>query len=161
MNLVIASDHGVPLTLVRTAKKLKEEANIQADHERDENLRYEEVWCVFDIDDHPHVPEARDMALGNGIKLAISNPCFELWILLHFRESPGPQHRSALPPMIRQYLPTYSKLAEFDLLKDGYNDAVDRAHRLQRDADSDGEHHRNPTTGVFLLTTSIAGEGQP
>jgi hypothetical protein len=46
----------------------------------------DEVWCVFDVDEHPKLAEARDQANANGIQLAVSNPCFELWLLLHFQE---------------------------------------------------------------------------
>ena len=37
-----------------------------------------EVWCVFDIDEHPKVLEASQQAMDNGLKVAISNRCFEL-----------------------------------------------------------------------------------
>ena len=30
-----------------------------------------------------------EMARDNGILLAISNPCIEFWLLLHFRDNPG------------------------------------------------------------------------
>ena len=36
------------------------------------------VWAVFDRDIHPRFDEAVDMARGNGILLAVSNPCFEI-----------------------------------------------------------------------------------
>jgi hypothetical protein len=36
------------------------------------------VWCVFDIDEHPVIPEAKDQAPANRIELTISNPYFEL-----------------------------------------------------------------------------------
>lgn len=96
VDVVIAGAHGVPLTLVREAKRLMEDARERAKRERDEFLSYDSVWCVFDVDEHPNVPEAVDMACANGIELAISNPCFELWLLLHFRENPGAQHRHTL-----------------------------------------------------------------
>jgi len=88
----IADTHGVPMTLVETAKGYKSEAEEEAAREKDDNLAYDSVWCVFDIDEHPHVPEARQMARDSGIYLAVSNPCFELWLLLHFRDNPGQAH---------------------------------------------------------------------
>lgn len=47
----------------------------------------DEFWCVFDVEwphNHPGLAEAVAVAAGNGIRLAISNPCFELWLALHF-----------------------------------------------------------------------------
>ncbi|NJL56502.1 RloB domain-containing protein [bacterium] len=50
---------------------------------------YDEVWCVFDIDRMTKVQfdEATRLARRapkREISLAYSNPCFELWYLLHF-----------------------------------------------------------------------------
>lgn len=49
----------------------------------------DQIWCVFDVDDF-YKDEANKMlaaiqtAHKNKIKIAYSNECFELWILLHF-----------------------------------------------------------------------------
>src|SRR5687767_1214877 len=40
---------GVPLTLVRRAKVFKEDVEREARTENDENLLFEEVWCMFDF----------------------------------------------------------------------------------------------------------------
>src|SRR5262245_51085096 len=44
---------GVPLSLVTSARERRQEAADAAKREKDENLRYDQVWCVFDRDDHP------------------------------------------------------------------------------------------------------------
>lgn len=55
---------------------------------------------------------ARDLALSNGIHIALSNVCFEIWILLHFQANVAPYtsftnliQRSRL----KEYLPDYDK----------------------------------------------------
>lgn len=149
----IAPEHGVPLTLVRLACDRQQAA--QRDHRRDANLGYDAVWCAFDIDDHPNVGEAREMARDHHIELAISNPCFELWLLLHFRDSPGMQARRDLRRRLDGYLPGYDKHLHFALLADGYARAVDRARRLDVEAAKDDDSGRNPTTGVYRLTESL------
>ena len=68
----IATQHGVPRTLVETAKRYKREAELEAKRKRDDNLSFDAVWCVFDVDEHPGVPDAAQMARDNGIELAIS-----------------------------------------------------------------------------------------
>lgn len=50
----------------------------------------DEVWCVFDVEQeniNRHIPEAVQIAHGEGLRLAISNPCFEYWYLLHFEKT--------------------------------------------------------------------------
>jgi hypothetical protein len=153
---VIADEHGVPLTLVEQADRLKQQANQRARRERDSFLDYDEVWCVFDVDEHPKLNEAGQLASARGIELAVSNPCFELWLLIHFRESPGARHRHHLQHMLAGFLPKYDKHLDFATLQGGVHDATLRAARLDRDAEEEGEPGRNPTTGVYRLTTSIA-----
>lgn len=152
---------GVPFTLVTRARELKEGAEREAAAERDENIRYEEVWCVFDFDQHPRVREARQMAKDNGLRLAMSNACFELWLLLHLRENPGEQHRHRLQEMLAELMPgVRDKHLDFELLIPGYDDAFRRAERLEREALAAGEECRDPSTEVFHLTDSIDDDGR-
>lgn len=156
----IHSPAGVPFSLVTAARDLKHEAKRRAKAEDDDNLHYEDVWCVFDVDDHPRLEDARVMAADNGLRLAMSNPCFELWLLLHLRENPGAQHRHKLQDMLAKLTPGVAdKHLDFDLLAAGYDDAFRRAERLERAALEDGEAGRNPTTEVFHLTDSIDPAG--
>nr|SBO92551.1 hypothetical protein BN4615_P2065 [Nonomuraea gerenzanensis] len=44
---------------------------------------------MFDIEwpkNHPNLKQAIRLAQEHGIRLAISNPCFELWLILHFED---------------------------------------------------------------------------
>jgi RloB-like protein len=155
VDVEISKEQGVPLTLVRAAKKRKVQAEKEASKAGDDNIAYDEVWCVFDVDEHPNLNDAQQMASANDIKLAISNPCFELWLLLHFRENPGMQHRHHVQSMVAEFVADYDKHVDFELFKAGYTDAVVRAKRLDDQASADGEAGRNPTTGVYQLTESI------
>ncbi len=156
----IAREHGVPRTLVNIAKKYKEEAEDAARRKRDENLADDSIWCVFDVDDHPHVPDALQMARDNDIKLAISNPCFELWLLLHFRDSPGMQHRGKIVQLLSKHVSGYDKGVEFTVYSVGYEQAVARAKRMDQSAQSAGDLGRNPTTRVYKLTEEIRRDDQ-
>ena len=79
--------HGsAPLTLVEAAAEARE----RADYELGE---VDEVWCIFDVEqpvNHPKLNEAVALAQTSGVKVAISNPCFELWLLLHFQDQSAP-----------------------------------------------------------------------
>lgn len=73
----IEPDRDVPLPLVKMA----------IERARDDEV--DECWCLFDVEwprNHPHLPEALQLAEAHGIRLAISNPCFELWLALHFED---------------------------------------------------------------------------
>lgn len=151
-----ASEHGAPLTLVRIARDLKRAAERNAKREGDENLKYDEVWCVFDIDEHPHVPEARLLAAEHEIRLAISNQSFELWLVLHHRENPGAQHRDDLRRILKQFVQEYDKHINFvKHFMSGYPDAKRRAKAMCESARADSEAGRNPTTNVYELTHEI------
>jgi hypothetical protein len=157
VRLDFARERGVPKTLVQIAKELKANSTGAQLGEGSPAQEFDEVWCVFDIDEHPHVSDAIQMARDNGIDLAISHPCFELWLLLHFRDAPGARKNDAVTELLCKHLPKYDKSVDF--LRDGYAEnysvAVARAQRLEEVAEMAGTPGHNPTTGVYRLTESI------
>lgn len=155
VEIEVSKEHGVPLTTVQIAVRLKRQAELRAKAERDDNLLFDEVWCAYDVDEHPNMNDARQLAAANGINLAVSNPCIELWVVLHFRESPGPRHRHDVQRLLGTFLPGYDKHLDMARVLPGYDAARTRAARLQGDAEAVGEGGRNPTTGMYHLTESI------
>lgn len=145
----------VPLTLVQRAKTRKQETDRQARQERDENLKFEEVWCVFDRDEHPNFDQAIEEARHSSIRLAISNPCFELWLLLHFNDAPGLQHRDKITEKLCSCVTGYNKSINYSVYAPGNKDASRRARQLDKQAELVGEAYRNPTTGMWQLVESI------
>src|SRR5579871_4054307 len=57
---------GVPKSLVEQAVDRKKEAQRLARRAGDPFLDYDEIWCVFDVDDHPNLAEAKQQAKDNG-----------------------------------------------------------------------------------------------
>ncbi len=154
----VASETGVPFSLVEFAKKYKREIEKRAKRQMDQNIAYDSVWCVFDIDEHPRVADARVMADANDINLAISNPCFELWLVLHLRDSPGMQHRHAMQALLETLDPKYEKdvkHVDFPRYVPGYEQAVIRARQLDALAHQVGTPGHNPSTNVYELTELI------
>jgi hypothetical protein len=159
VELQFHGERGDPKKLVEMAKEAKAKAAREAERQGDPLLRYDEVWCVFDRDDHERFDAAIDQAQKNHLKVAASNPCFELWLLLHLRESPGAQDRKTLARMLRGMLSDYDKHPPFERLKAGLDDAMRRAERLDRDAEARGDRpRRNPSTGVYLLVRSMRAD---
>lgn len=157
VTIQIAAGKGVPLSVVRVAKEFKEIAIVHSRREPDENLAFDSVWCVYDVDDHPHHHEAREMAVANQIELAISNPCFELWLLLHFRDNPGAQDRNALRSLLKQFDPNYDKHVSHPNYTTEFENASLRAKRMDASAENRCDVGTNPSTSVYKLTQMIRG----
>jgi hypothetical protein len=141
--------------LVEHAVERKKEAERQARRARDPFLKYDEVWCVFDVDSHPNLPEAKQQARDNGLNVAISNPNFELWILLHFQDQFAEHDRREITRLCKLHLPRYEKEVPYMTLRPLYADAVRRAEHLQTLQAQRGTPGGNPSTGVYRLTESI------
>ena len=121
----------VPKDVVERAVDMKKQSERDAKRRQDENLRYDSVWCVFDIDEHPFVPEAKQQAHANAINLAVSNPCFELWFLLHFQDQTAHIDRHKVQHMCRQHMPGYQKEPPCDVLRPHQVEATERAIQLE------------------------------
>ena len=104
-----------PKSLVQVAKDRKKDAEKKSKKQEDDNLAYDQVWCLHDIDEHPpdKITGAKDMARDNGIHLAVSNPCIELWLYLHF-ENTGLIHRDNLEKLLKKHIPQYDKHVKFE-----------------------------------------------
>jgi len=148
-----------PKQLVERAVKMKKAAERDARAFRDSFLLYDEVWCVLDIDQHPRLPDARQQAKANGISLAISNPCFELWALLHFQEQSGYLQGRTARARLKKHMPRYDKVLPFESLDPHYLIAVGRAQELDRRCEEAGCPGGNPSTGVYRLTERIRESG--
>ncbi|ODA33722.1 RloB family protein [Planctopirus hydrillae] len=160
VEIIYEDGEGDPQFVVTTARDFKTKAARRAQSENDSNLDFDRVWCVIDVDDHSRLDQARIMALDHGIELAISNPSFELWLLLHLRESPGSRKQDAIRSLLKQkqHWPTYQKevlSVHFKDCETGYHQAVIRAKKLDELAASIREPGKNPSTGVYRLTEEI------
>ena len=80
-----------PMAMVQRAVQTK--AADRRDQARSRGRAFDEVWCVFDRDEHPNIPEALALAEQHGIGVAFSNPCIELWFILHFEDQTASIHR--------------------------------------------------------------------
>jgi hypothetical protein len=113
---------------------------------------YDEVWCVVDVDEFTDIPQALAAARKHGIELVVSNPCFELWLLL--RLEPCTHHLSPAQALnaVRRHLRDYNKSCRFSDFSAGLDDARDRAVAL--DPSGSGVH-LNPSTNVWKLVDRI------
>ena len=99
---------GVPCTLVNKAKDKKKELDADAKKSKDPIDKMFQVWVVFDRDEHPNVDQAIKNAISNNIKLAYSNPCFEIWPILHLKNFSRHIERGDLQKLLQKEIKTYS-----------------------------------------------------
>lgn len=148
-------DGSAPMSVVSLAVQTKTEGEILAQKENDPLLKWDEVWACFDVDQHPKIPEAKALARQHGVRLAVSNPCFELWALLHFEDQRAELHRQDVSRRLRAHMKDYEKSLHLPLLDAKHDDAVKRAKSLRKEAQEYGNEDRNPTTNVDGLATFL------
>lgn len=155
VEVIIDDEGGSPKTLVERAASKKKDASREARRMRDDNLKYDEVWCVFDVDQHPKLADAHQQARDNEIRAAVSNPCFELWLVLHFQEQTAFIERAQAAALVRAHVKGYEKHVDYVRFRTTYEDAVRRARQLVRRNIGNGNEGGNPSTTVYELTERI------
>ena len=121
------------------------------------NPGFDEVWCVFDRDDHEHFLGPIQTAIDRCYFLAVSNPCIELWLLIHHREAPGQLHRDQIKKMLKRFDVGYKKHVRFEPYRAGIENAVRVAHRMDSEAKAEGgKPFMNPSSTFYRLVSSIA-----
>ena len=113
-NVVVTGECGSsPMSIVRFAFQLYRE-------ERDVGDPFDKVFCVFDRDTHETYQQALEQIetaqLKDTFRAITSVPCFEYWLLLHFKYTTAPfvaaGNKSAGDRVIeelRKYIPEYQK----------------------------------------------------
>lgn len=104
---------------------------------------FDAVRCVFDVDDHSRVREAVDKGIRNGLSLAVSNPCFEVWLLWHYEDCRRHVSSEELRKKLRKH-GVDGKGVPAGFAFSGLVDARSRAGRAQCEGDVPG----NPGSAV-------------
>jgi hypothetical protein len=116
---------------------------------------------VFDRDHHPNIPQALDKAAANGIGIVLSNPCIELWFVLHFANQTAHIEGDAAQRRSRELLGCDKVLTGPALasLSERYDAAKQRARRLDVKHAGDGSPPRsNPSSNMWELIERIRSE---
>ncbi len=155
---------GTPVTVVNRAVELRKKLERDIRDAKDSFEKYVQVWGVFDFDQHPDIPRAKSTARDNNVKLGISNPCFELWAVLHFREQDAPIECHALQADLMQLMPGYnrgsSKTFDYELMAPTYETAKERAQWNGRRREEERNAGGNPSTDVYKLLELIIVNGK-
>lgn len=147
---------GVPRTI---AEKAAEEAGKNRRRKKDSFEEGDQVWAVFDRDEHPRFDEAVRLCEDKGVRVARSNPCFELWLILHEEDHDRPENRRAMQGKLKRLRPEY----EIDGARTpDCADLVTRVEEAERRGEAQllkreqgGDPYGNPSTTVGRLTREI------
>lgn len=145
----------VPQTLVD--KAIEKSREVSSRRYQRENGDRDQVWVVFDKDDHEGVEQLIRRCEQGGVNVAFSNPCFEVWLLLHFIDYDSCEHHHDTQRCCELHCPGYvrnsGKIADWSLVIPHYLRAEERAVVQLRRREQDGS--AAPTTTVFRLTRAI------
>lgn len=128
---------------------------------------YSEVWVVFDKDDNQDFDEAIALAKREGLNVAWSNECFELWLLLHFQDLKSAIGRNDYYSKLTTHFKNknindgkYDKNINniFDITSEYVAIAIKRSNTLMEDhknANTISETKMNPGTKVQDLVSEL------
>lgn len=134
---------------------------------------YSEVWVIFDKDDNIDFDEAIILAEKEGLNIAWSNECFELWLLLHFQNLESAISRDDYYSKLSSHFKSkginngiYDKNIPniFDITSPFVEIAIKRSHSLLLDYEKDKNFlpsRMNPCTKVQYLVEELIGYTKP
>lgn len=120
----------------------------------------QEVWLVYDKDDFPKDDFDNTQYSAEGkndsikYKVAWSNECFELWLILHFQYFDSPVDRNAYIKQLKTFIPNYKKNIKdiYEKLKDKIPKAIRNAKKLYKNyAKGTPPSKMCPATRVYEL----------
>lgn len=124
------------------------------------------AWAVFDGDEHIEKSRtswenAINRANSQKINLAITNPCFELWYLIHFQDHLSQISRDTLIKLLNKHIPDYDKSMCLypKPLKTEMEKAIKCANKIAKQIERDELYeYSNPCcSGLSKLISSLLG----
>lgn len=157
LELEIVDAAGVPRTIAD--KAIERHRTIKRDAKRSSFEARDVVWAVFDRDEHPEFSESVQRCTGNGVGTGVSDPCFELWLILHIEDCDAPHDRHQIQKLLATkhggYDPKGAKMVDCVSLLKRISDAEDRAEKQLARRLEEGTPIRRPYTTVFELTRAL------
>jgi RloB-like protein len=147
------------------AAKAIEEARVQGllSKRRAAGAVSDQVWAIFDRDQHEHFEEAVRKCEQNGIRVARSNPCFEIWLILHLEDFDRPDDRDHVFEHFCKLKPDYKdgkgRKCDFTQLIQSAQAAEERAVRQLAAREAEGSPFGPPSTTAYELTRVLRTRG--
>lgn len=151
---------GAPISVVEAARAQVQKRKQDIRDGRTDAPPFEAAWCVFDVE-NPNRNQTFDRAVQvadqNDFQLAVSNPAFEFWYLLHFEPTTRPfVDGNELKDYLKRYLPAYHPaLPVFDGLVSSIRTAIRNARNILENSPYREQRFPNPSTRVHLLVEEL------
>ena len=144
---VLKNKGSEPITVLREMKRFLREASLRKD---------DEAWLVIDKDSwtDSQLTELYYWSITDPrYGLAVSNPRFEYWLLLHFEEGNKISSPNNCSDRLKRHLPNYDKGIQPDKMIPGISEAIRRAEI--KDTPPCMDWPRNTGTTVYRLVKSL------
>lgn len=136
-----------PVTLIKFAMRVKDAYDT------------DRIYCVYDVDRSSDelLNRAKNLADKCGMEACVSNPCFEIWYLLHYANSTSMFYSyEDVERKLLDYIPDYKKnLDIYPRLRHLQQDAISNAKGLMEYHAEEGNTSSirlcNPSTRVYEL----------
>lgn len=124
----------------------------------------DEVYVLLDADSEQYkkeqIKEAISIGKNKNVNVIISNPCFELWFLLHFEYTTKYfSSNRELIKELKRYIKNYEKnLDVFTMLEDKQMDALKNAkklHSVHAETRKQLGYVQNPETDIDILVDKL------
>lgn len=148
---------GVPITIMDKVKARM--AELRREQRSNPSVKADTVWAVFDRDEHHKVTEAIAGCQDSGAQLAYSNPCFEVWLILHHEDYHASDDHHQVQKRYQKLDPAYdpngSKTPDCRSLMNRVEEAENRGERQCKSREEEGMPFGRPSTTVHNLTRAI------
>ena len=161
IELEIHPGAGVPYTIAERAIERARELGLspRSRRKKDSFEDQDQVWAVFDRDEHPRFNEAVELCRVHNVRVGRSDPCFELWLVLHEQDYDRPNDRRAMQAELRALRPEYdmdgAKTPDCDDMMARVEDAERRGEEQLQRREREDNPFGNPSTTVGRLTGAI------
>ncbi|MFF2630055.1 RloB family protein [Kitasatospora griseola] len=142
-----------PVGLGKDPLSVVMEAVARRSRERLTGDPFDATWCVVDVDDHHSLEDACTLARKEGISLAISSPCFEIWLIWHFANHSSWVSSAGTFAILKARHGFSGKAIPEDFPYSNYVDAIIRSSRCE---DVTVQHRPpNPHSSVAQLAEEL------
>ncbi len=151
---------GAPTSVVDEAQAQVEKRQQDIRDGRTNVSQFEAVWCVFDVENPRHnqtFDRAVQVADQNEFQLAVSNPAFEFWYVLHFERTTRPfADGDELKEYLKRHIPGYHPAMQvfYDLVPSTPT-AIRYARSILENHPQGEQRFPNPSTRVHLLVEEM------
>ncbi len=164
VDIKVVGGKGSPRQIVDESIRLRDAVTAAAAKGHATIADSDQYWALFDRDDFPQYLEAINFGRAARISVGYSNPCFELWLLLHYADYDRPCKSADLYREVQKHCRTYSQKNKRVPVADIFPNvalAIRRAERQLQARVEERKEFEAPSTSVGKLVAAIVAAGRP